>query len=263
MKQIINITDIVEYLYCPRKVYLKLIEKVKFPPNRQMILGSLRHKIFDIFNKNEASLVSSIKTKLNAEEIKNLYENLLTNIVKETSLINSSLMQKFSIKEDELSASIRETAEPEINLRIESIINTLNLGFLGKELWHNLKPKYLTEFKLESVELGLKGRIDRVKFEQEIIPYEIKTRRQKKGVFYSDKIQLAAYALLLENEFNKKVEKGKVEILGKQEEVELSNELKNKVLELAEEIRNLEKGEMPNNFKKCRYCVYNKICIED
>jgi CRISPR-associated protein Cas4 len=224
-----------------------------------MILGMLRHKVFDIFNKNEQILVSSIKENLSEQEIHNLYEALLAGIAQETISLNSQLIYKFNIDAKDFLKSLHETTTPEIKLRVESIKKTLNQGFLGKELWRNLSPKYLTEFKIESLELGLRGRVDRIKFSEEIVPYETKSRKQ---IYESDKIQLAGYALLLEKEFNKKIEKGVIEIMGNTEEVILNEELKSKVLEIAEQIRNLkeENASMPSNFKKCQKCSLKDEC---
>jgi len=110
--------------------------------------------------------------------------------------------------------------------------------------------------------LGLRGRIDRVKIDEGIFPYEIKTREK---VYESDKIQLAGYALLLEQEFSRKVEKGIVEFLGKQEEVLLDETLKNKVLEIADKIRNLKEDTAftSSNFSKCEKCEMRESCEEE
>ncbi|MBM3233529.1 CRISPR-associated protein Cas4 [Candidatus Pacearchaeota archaeon] len=259
--KIINITDITEYLYCPRKVYLKLVKGIKAPPSQRMINGMLRHKVFDIFNKNEKALVSSIKEKMSSSEIKKLYDNLISNITQETILLNKNLITKFNIDNKEFSISIKKTTEPEINLRISAITNTINSGFFGAELWRNLKPKYLTEYKIESFELGLRGRIDRIKFEDGILPIERKSREK---IFESDKIQLAGYALLLEKEFSRKVEKGIIEIMGKEEQVEITEELKSRVLEIAEKIRNLveQNAFTPSSFQKCENCEFKQDCDE-
>lgn len=257
MRKIINVTDITEYLYCPRKVYLKLVKGIREPPSRKMIFGMLRHKVFDLFNKNESVLVSGIKTNINEKEILAIYKNFLIEITKETFLLNKNLAFNFKITYDELLKSVNETMDSEILLRINSVRTAMNLGFFGRELWRNLKPKYLTEYKLESFELGLRGRIDRVRLDENIEPYEIKTRER---IFDSDKIQLAAYALLLESQFGKKVEKGIIELLGKKEEVMLDKEIKNEVLEIAEKIRNMTEGVMPENFNKCRECRFKDEC---
>jgi len=262
MKRIINITDITEYLYCPRKLYLKLVKGIKAPPTQRMILGMLRHKVFDIFNKNEKALVSSIKEKIEEKEIKKLYENMLSGITNETIMLNQNLIKKFNITNREFIGSIDKTASPEINLRVPAITNTINSGFLGSELWRNLKPKYLTEYKIESPELGLRGRVDRIKFEDGILPIERKTRER---VFESDKIQLAGYSLLLEHEFGRKIDLGIIEIMGKEEQVILDENLKNKVLEIAEKIRVLREDNAftPNNFSKCENCEFRQDCEEE
>ena len=260
MPEIINVTDIVEYLYCPRKIFLRKVKKLKFPPNKKMILGFLRHKVFDIFNKNEAALVSSIIENINEEQIKEKYQILLSETIEKILTLHQNLASSFRIDENEFSSSINKTMFPEIRLRVKAVRKALDSGFLGKELWHNLKPKYLTEFQIESPELGLRGRIDRIKFEQGPVPYEIKTR---KDIFESDKIQLAAYSLLLENEFKSKIEKGIIEFLGREEEIFLTEELKNRVFEIAEKIRNMTQQEatMPSNFNKCKKCQYKNQCI--
>jgi len=262
MKKIINITDITEYLYCPRKVYLKLVKGIRFPPNEKMILGMMRHKVFDIFNKNESVLVSGIKAKLTEQEIKEMYSELLDDIIQETLMLYQSNVQRFRINSSDFHKSVVRTAEPEINLRVSSVFKTLSLGFFGKELWRNLNPKYLTEFRIESQNLGLRGRIDRIKFLEFPVPIERKTREK---IYESDKIQLAGYALLLEEEFGRKIEKGIIEIMGNQEEVILDDNLKNKALETAEKIRNLmeENAFTPSNFAKCENCEFREECDEE
>jgi len=260
-KEIINVTDITAYLYCPRKVYLKLVKGIKEPPNQKMILGFLKHKIFDLFNKNEQTIVSSIKENLSKEQIIDLYKQHLTNITLEVTKIYSNMIRSFGINPNELLEETLTFMEKEIKLRADSIKKTLSLGFLGKELWRNLKPKYLTEFEIISSNLGLKGRVDRIKFDEIIEPCELKTRE---NIYEEDKIQLAAYSLLLEEEFGKKITKGTIETKNKQEEIEITEQDKNKVLEVAEKIRKMKLGEEPilqSNFSKCKNCRQGKECF--
>ena len=259
-KKLISVTDITEYLYCPRKVYLRLVKNIKQQPTRQMILGFLRHKVIEIFNKNESALVSSIDIPLEEKTIKQLYEKLLSNITKATLNLNTNLVDKFKIDSVNFSDSIKQTLSPEISLRVPVIAKTLNQNFFGKELWDKLSPKYISELKIESPSLGLKGRIDRIKINSKITPYEIKSREQS---YDSDKIQLAAYALLLEEKFKTKIDSGTLELLGKTEEVILDKEIKERVLELAEEIRNLSENPPPpmlSNFNKCKSCTLRVDC---
>jgi len=256
MKKLINITDITSYLYCPRKLWLKS-KGFKEPPNQKMILGYLKHKTLDIFNKNESSLVSGIKQKISQPELNQLYKDTLLEISKEVLSSHENQAKAFGIDEKDFLKQVLKISEPEIKLRVESISQALELGFLGKELWRELKPKYLTEFEIISSELGLKGRIDRIKFHDSIIPYELKTRED---IFDSDKIQLAGYALLLEKEFNKPVNLEIVETSTQSQEVLLNQELKDNVLEIADKIRALEEPSFPSNFSKCQACSLRKEC---
>ena len=244
-------------MYCPRKLWLKA-QGFKEPATSKMIQGFLKHKALDIFNKNESSIVSSINQKTSQTEIKQLYQNNLLEIAKETlsSYINQA--RSFGINQEDFLKQILKISEPEVKLRIEAIFQALELGFLGKELWRELKPKYLTEYEIVSEELGLKGRVDRIKIDSNITPYELKTREE---IYESDKIQLAAYALLLEQEFLKPVNLGIVETATQVQEIELNQELKNKVLEIAEKIRNLEEPPCLSNFSKCQACKLQKACF--
>lgn len=258
-KEIINVTDITEYLYCPRKVYLKRVRKIKEKPTKAMALGFLKHKIFDIFNKNESLIVSGIKEILSKEQILVFYNNYLRAIIRETSKNYGNMLKTFKIEPDELKSQTLSFLKKDLSIRADSVIKTLKLGFLGKELWRNLKPKFLTEFQIVSEELGLKGRVDRILLSDNIIPYEIKTRDE---IYEQDKIQLAAYSLLLQEEFDKKIEKGVIEAKTKEEDVEITKELKEKVLEIADKIRNMKEASFHNNFNKCKNCKLKQECFE-
>ena len=255
----INVTDITEYLYCPRKVYFRLFKGLKSPPSQKMILGFLRHKVLENFSKNEYILVSSIDKKISEQEIKRKYELFLNNLLNEALFLNENLIKKFKIQKNEFYDSVKKSAYPEIQLRVDSIAKTLEKGFTKQELWEKLSPKYASEFKIESKKLGLRGKIDRIKLGKEILPYEIKSRENS---FESDKIQLAAYSLLLEDYFKIPIPKGVIELLGKKEEIILDNNLKNNVLEIADKIRHLGENPPPilSNFNKCRTCNFKEEC---
>lgn len=257
MKQIINITDIVAYLFCPRKILLKK-QGIREPLTKAMLLGSLRHKVLDIFNKNESVIVSSIQKKPSKQEIKEYYEQTLQQIINEVFERNSRMVEAYKINKFDFYQNLLAYLEKELQLRIESILKTIEQGFLGKELWRNLKPKYLTEFKIESAELGLRGRIDRVKLEELILPYEIKSRKE---IFDSDKIQLAGYALLLEQEFGKQINSGIIETSSSSQEIIITPEMKAQVLEIAEKVRTMISAPILSNFKKCNSCSLNQDCL--
>ena len=259
MEGIINVTEITDYLYCPRKVFLKRVKGLKEKPNRVMILGFLKHKIFDFLNKREPSTISGIKTNLKKEEIINLYVQEIKNISQEIFSSNFELAKSFDIGREELENQASEFLKKDILLRAQTIKKGLEKGYIGKELWENLNPKYFTEFKITSEKLKLRGRIDRVLISEKIIPYEIKTRE---GVYDSDKIQLAAYSLLLEDKFKREVKIGFVETNKKNHEILITKEMKARVLEIAEKIRQMKDANFQNNFNKCRFCKFKEECFD-
>jgi len=260
MKEIINVTAISEYLYCPRKLFLKKIGGKREPPNKRMIIGKIRHDILDLFGKNEQLVVSDIKNRIEKGEIKKMYENLVRNIAGEVFFRNGRMIESFKIDKKELLAFLLRDLQEEIKLRVDSVTAALSLGYFGERLWKNLKPKYITEMAIISDELGLKGRIDRIKIGDEIVPYEVKT---KEVIYETDIIQLSAYALLLEDKFKVKVNKGILQLTTGENVIELTDEKKKKVLDLAEEIRNLKNAPpLPSSFKKCENCSLREECFE-
>jgi len=261
-KKLINVSDISAYLYCPRKLYLSIVSGIRTPPNKLMIEGKLRHNILESFSKKEENLVKRITKDCPPEEFLLAYQTFLRDIAKEIFMKNNNMIEGFSVDRSELFKKILKNFEEDVMIRIISIKKGISEGFFGEELWKNLKPKYISEMKLESEILGLKGRIDRVEFnEDKIIPYEIKSRDNK--IFFSDEIQLTAYAMLLEDNYKKIIQEGVVECSGKKQKMEIKPENKSTVLEIAEKIRNIDSyvPEMPSSFGKCAKCELREECL--
>jgi CRISPR-associated protein Cas4 len=264
MKQFLSITDITSYMYCPRKFYLKKIGGLKEKMNRAMIQGKLKHEIFDTFNRNEKNIVTSITNDINKDEILKLYRTEAIKITNQTINFNKEVLFRFKISNFDFLNEVLSKLEREIALKAESVSEGIKNGKFGDDLWENLSPKYLSEVEIVSENLALRGRIDRLEIGEKIIPYEIKTRSD---IYESDKIQLAGYALLLEEKFNKIIEEGYVETETEKIEIKIDKKLKDKFLELAEEIRTMlrEKKEIPisSNFKKCQSCKFQDMCFSE
>ena len=218
----------------------------------------LRHKIFDDFNKKEKEIVESITKPKTTKEIKTLYHDSLISTLNKVLSDYSNMLKTWKIDKNEFN-EVKEKIENETELKISSLLETIKKGFLGKQLWENLKPKFLTEYEIISNELGLKGRVDRIQIGSEIIPYEIKSRE---NIYDTDKLQLAAYALLLESHFNKKISLGIIETLSKKHEIIINEEMKKQVLDIADKIRNMQDAEITSNFAKCQNCGLREECFQ-
>ena len=256
-KELISISELSAYLYCPRKLWLSKIRGIREPPSREMILGRIKHKALENFNILEKNFIKTLDSSKTEKELEEIYSNLIRQAAIQAFQLNKNVAETFDINLTTFLAEFLPSTEREVEIRVPPLLEALK-KYRGAEIWWNLSPKYSSELSIISEKLGLKGRIDRVAFAEEILPFEIKTR-VKQEVYLGDKIQLAAYALLLEDKTNKKVSKGIIELRNSKKEIELTDDLKKQVLELAEKVRNLQ-GEFPSSFSKCESCSLKEEC---
>ncbi len=270
-KPLLNVTDLSSYLYCPRKFYLQKINGLRQPPTKPMIEGLIRHQVLENFGNNEERLFENlelINQTLSSEKIHKHYQELLQKIIHPIFQKNIKSIKAFQIDINELLKKIKKQMNKEIQLRIKAIENTLRKGFTGKALWENLTPKYFSEYRLESEALGLKGRADRLMIADEtILPFELKTREIEK-IYPSDEIQLTAYAMMLEEKFNKPIPIAILESGDKTHEIAITKEAKQKVFDLINEVNTLletGKPKFPSSFSKCQSCFFEEACgsLED
>ena len=267
----LSVTDLSSYIYCPRKFYLQKIKGIRLPPTKPMIEGLIRHEVVEKFANNEKDIILNFTQKLKKRDIINSFQKFLDNL-------NEIIIEKYrprinqhAISPRELIKKINAQMQNEFSLRADSISNTMDKGFLSHELWTNLKPKYFSEMRLVSENLGLKGRADRVMIADEtIIPFELKTRPTEK-IYPSDEIQLTAYAMLLEEKFNQPIPLAILESGNIKHELTITQENKEKVKDLINEINDLirkstsQTGYRPNpkfpsSFAKCQICDLEEEC---
>jgi len=267
IRKIISVSDLNAWLYCSRKLYLQRVKKLEVPPNRNLIIGKIKHNILENFSKREESFISSIEKDYTRLDLLFMYEDFLKNIANLVFIENMEMIERFMIdKEDIMKKVLRDFSE-DIKLRIAAIKEAIAKGFLKEKIYHNLDSIYLSELRLESPAYGLRGRVDRIlvsRKDNSIIPFELKSREDK--IFHSDEIQLTAYAMLLEDHYKILIPKGIVEVGNKRQEVEISSKMKDEVLALANEIRNIHNPENPippiqSNFNKCRNCEFQEACM--
>lgn len=118
-----------------------------------------------------------------------------------------------------------------------------------------------------SEELGLSGRPDFVLLiGDEHIPVELKTGRVPRGPLFSHILQVAAYCVLLEEEFGKRPPHGIIRYGQVENEIEYDEGLKDMVLNKLAEMRVLMRtGNVHRNHNKpgkCKNCSRRGICPE-
>ena len=121
------------------------------------------------------------------------------------------------------------------------------------------------DLPLESQELGLRGKVDMaVKRAEEIIPIEYKNSPGRSGKHIL--LQLAAYGLLLEQQFQLPARRGFIYYIParRSREVLLGDELREEVLGVVAEIRAMVKAERmpppPRRRGKCAICEFRRFC---
>lgn len=140
-----------------------------------------------------------------------------------------------------------------------------------EEISHHLSKEHYSrtcEFEpaLRSDKFGLAGSPDKlIKIDDEFAPSVIKTGAMpENGVWKSDRVQLTAYAILVEEIYNKVVTRGFVEYArrGMVREVTIKRHERRMVLLLRDRVRKIQEGFMPEKPAEapCERCGFTGIC---
>lgn len=121
---------------------------------------------------------------------------------------------------------------------------------------------------LTSERLGLRGRLDAlVNDDGELLPWDEKNTEQPERPWPGQRLQMGAYAMLLEDAFpGTQVERGVIDYLvgGTSAIISITPELRAQVLQVLEELNQVRTTEhLPPRAPptRCRDCVYAKICV--
>jgi len=264
----LSVTHLSTYLYCPRKLYLEQVLEFIPPPKDVLVRGTINHLMFDYLNKIDEQIVTSIKTS-NLKEIFNIYKHNYSSLLKNIIKNNRLKIKEVKLNPLELFQESWGVFEQEALFRANNVYEFIKkYNIFGNELWEKLTPKYLTEIKLSSNKLGLRGIVDKIEINNDLlIPIELKTGSPpKQGVWPGHKIQLIAYLLLIKENFGKKVKHGFVEYITYQEKrhIVINPFSEQQVYDLVEEVNNLfsskEAPSILENKNKCNACNLKEQC---
>ena len=268
----ISVSLLSSYLYCSRKLFLEKVLLLEEPPKESLVMGTIRHETYDKINKNEELIVTSITKKIEFEQIKELYKQNYLKFLRKSVAANKERLKEVNIN----MLDAYKKAFPFI--MEESITRSANVfdfieknNVFGDELWHRLTPKIISELRIDSEELKLKGIIDQVHvYDNDYVPFELKTgRTPADGVWPSHRIQIAAYSLLLQEKFNKPVKEGFVYYLDTKEKRHIAinpfmrEEVKQIVNEVISLLENKKLPDFCNNENKCRKCGLRETCYDE
>ena len=212
-QRLLSVTDLSAYKFCIRSLYLRLVLGFREPVKPVMVLGGIRHKIYDEANKSEEELVTQVGSGMDRQKILSLFSEAYDEILHQSISAYSSQLGTLGMNAAEVASQLEPAVLSQAHSRADEIISFSSRAKLfGSELWEALTPKIITELRVRSESLRLKGVVDRIEvYGNEYVPVEIKTgRTPSEGVWPDHRMQLAAYMLLLNDRFNANVKEGQV-----------------------------------------------------
>jgi CRISPR-associated exonuclease Cas4 len=261
-KALIKVSDLTQYMLCPRLVYFsargyeqpKIVEGKEGSAIKHILLKELGfnlHKVYEIddeggdkagnaeeaVNRAIADIVDGVEW-IYRDELKDVEEALFEHV--KTDFVHS--IGKNSEWLGKLRAGNTTLAELERSYGYER------------------------EHTVVSEKLSLIGSVDKlIKREGEVIPCVIKTGRAPEyGIWRSDRMQLAAYAMLLEEEFGTTVERGFVEYIRTAEIRESHIRKKDRALAIQtlKRVKRVKEGIFPEKGENapCDNCAFIERC---
>ncbi|KAB2941665.1 MAG: PD-(D/E)XK nuclease superfamily protein [Candidatus Methanoperedens nitroreducens] len=240
----IKVSDITTYLKCPRMCYFTnkghdLVSEVSSGYLERLILKELAMTYGSACNCADAQTFLNNELERISNEIRVIYRN-------ELGKIDNAAIAK---------------SVTDIRPLIGTISSNLSVNreFYSGEFIQD-------EPVLRSDKFGLSGSSDRLlKINESSVPSIIKTGNMpENGVWNSDRLQLTAYSILVEEKYNSIVEKGFVEYArwGIIRPVVIKRHERRKVLQVMDKIKKIQEGFMPERPKEapCEYCGFAGIC---
>jgi len=242
----VRISEISLYLRCPRLVYFQAMGRSVWPKAespKTLLLREVALSLSEFEPDGETDLVAWLLGALDRAEA-------------ELPIIWGEGVNQHDLRV--AAGEIRE-ALPEIASKLSPKLELL----IPSEV----------EVDLRSDRLGLSGRLDRIVSragdggpkERDIIPSLIKTDNPPEtGVWRSDRLRLAGYAILLEDELKRRVDRGIVEYprAGEVREVEIRSSDRRRVLRIRDRVRLINGGKLPDRPREapCERCPVLETC---
>jgi CRISPR-associated exonuclease Cas4 len=257
----IPVSMIREYLYCPMKICMKIENK---EINSTSIVNIISREALIGFEELIKRNLWSLKGEMTVKEI---LEELLKDIPEFLNVIYEQYQEEEIVDEKKFE-NLKEDLKFNSWLTAIKIQKMLKSGINGADAVNLLFPPSLVEFRIEDKDNGLLGQIDKIEIVDGVYyPVKIKTNLPPlKGVWQSDAMQIAAYAYLMEYEFNKEIPVGFVYYMkvGSKKPVLITTTLREQFSEVFNEIVSIIYDdtipEMVQNEKKCFSCDYCDIC---
>lgn len=256
--------EVYQYTFCPHKHKLEVIQKVDVPPTSRMVLGVLLHKIREVLENQEFTIIENINDAA-FDQVIEAYNQQKLNVFKTAMKEKSQLVHQLSDEDLEYAKKDLDLLLYEKALRTMRVLQTYHIK--KKELAEYVSPpwKYV-RYPMKSKKLQLEGIADLIEhFGSFFYPVELKTGKPpREGIFLQDKYEVGCTALLVEDHFKVPVPVGVIEYtqLGERRPVRIDNALRDKVCEVRDCITDRIYPDKEYT-EKCRSCEYVKVCWND
>ena len=258
------------YLYCRRKLYLQYVLHLAEPKKESLVLGTIRHKIFEEINNAEEKIVRTITKDDDQERIVSRYKEEYLEIVEKTIKKKKKDIAKLNIPESDVLDSVKDSVMREAEERAKNVNAFVQKNnIFGEGLWEKLTPKILSEFSISSEALGLRGIIDKVEiYDDIIVPVELKTGKcPEEGAWPSHELQLHAYMTLLGGK-QRQVNEGRLVYLDAGKVIRLPNnpfveeEVRNIIIRTMQVLNSAKVPDFEANSNKCAACGLKNKCYD-
>jgi len=258
---LIKVSDLTHYMLCPRLVYFRArgYEQPKIAEGKErsviehILLKELGFNVREVYGGNAEGGEGG---KQEEEDVKQVIDDIVDGVE--------------WIYKDELKTVDKDFFEDVKNDFLSRIENTEWLEKLKNENTTLAELErsygYEREHTMISEKLSMVGSVDKlIRTEEEAIPCVIKTGRcPEYGVWKSDRMQLAAYAMLIEDEFGTTVRRGFVDYIRTAEIRESHIKKRDRALafQILKHVKRIKKGAFPEKGENapCDSCAFLDRC---
>ncbi len=267
----LNVTDLASYLFCSRKLYLTKVLKLEEPVKEAMMLGTIRHAVYDALNKAEEQLVTSVAVPMELPELITHYTTTYSKLLRTAIMIHKHALKRLELDLQETFVQQWKYVQREATFRAAVLSSFIaEQKVYGQELWEQVTPKIQSEIRVLSEQLQLKGIVDQIEVHQDhIVPIELKTGSMAPlGIWPRHKIQLSAYMVLLAKQWDKPVKEGKIRYLDHDKEKILSfnSFYEQEIQDMVAAVTDVLSSKIPpgyiDNKNKCVNCSLKEKCYD-
>ena len=268
----LSVTDLTAFQFCPRKLFFSKVLKLQEPLKDSVVIGGIKHKIIEGMPSLDKEMAHNLTKEIAYDQFVQEYIMQSTTSLRMIIVQQKEALRRVEVPLDAAFDMTKPLAVSEAEKRAKRIYDFGHANqIFGAELWENLSPKEKPEYSLSSHALQLKGRIDALKISiDKIVPVEHKSGQPpQEGAWSGHKLQLAAYALLLEEMFETKIPHGVVNYFdtGQQREIPINIFAKEEVKQMIPLVRALLEGKntppVIDNPNKCKSCGFYSHCEKE